>query len=99
MSTIMYARVSTSGGDGHDQLEACRRYLARHGHDNPARRQELVHNTPKGAKEDLLDALHGGQVRLVVSDLSRLSRSLPKLVKMLDELADHGVVLDIAGGS
>ena len=89
MKTVAYLRVSTSRQDVQGQRLAILEYARRHS----LRIDEFVEATasavtsPKRRRlDDLMSTLEFGD-RLIVSELSRLGRSLGQIVAMLDTLA------------
>ena len=93
MKTIAYLRVSTAQQDAGGQRLAILEHARKHGF----RVDDFVGATARGhasAKHRRLDELIGTLKRgdrLVVSELSRLGRSLGQVVAVLDGLAKAGV--------
>ena len=91
--TIAYVRVSTTKQDVENQELAIRRYADEH---NLKVNQwfRLEASSRKSTKErridELLDILQHGDT-LIVSELSRLGRSLSQIVLIIDELLAKGV--------
>ena len=93
MKTVACLPVSTSRQDVQGQRLAILEYARRHG----LQIDEFVEVTassvalPKRRRlDDLLDTLASGD-RLIVSELSRLGRTLGQIVAMLDTLASEGI--------
>ena len=93
MKTVAYLRVSTSRQNVQGQRLAILEYARRHS----LRIDEFIEATASARTspmrrrlDDLMDALEPGD-RLVVSELSRLGRSLGQIVAMLDTLAREGI--------
>ena len=93
MKTVAYLRVSTTRQDVQGQRLAILEYARRH----RLRIDEFIEATasartsPKRRRlDDLMGALEPGD-RLIVSELSRLGRSLGQIVAMLDALAREGI--------
>ena len=93
MKTVAYLRVSTTRQDVQGQRLAILEYARRHS----LRIDEFIEATASArtsAKrrrlDDLMGTLEPGD-RLVVSELSRLGRSLGQIVAMLDTLAREGI--------
>ena len=94
MKTVAYRRVSTARQDAGSQRLAVLEYARREG----LRIDDVVEavassrvDTKRRRLDQLMAALEPGD-RLVVSELSRLGRSLGKIVAMLDTIAKAGVV-------
>lgn len=95
MKTLAYVRVSTGGQDLGQQKLAILDYARRHRirvreftetHSSalrPTQKEQLLH---------LIDALQKGD-RLLVSELSRLGRSLGQILQIVERLIHHGVGL------
>jgi len=95
IKTAAYLRVSTGGQDLDQQKLAILDYARRHrtpiadfvemhgSAGSPAQRQQLL---------ALIDTLQPGD-RLIVSELSRLGRSLNQILQIVDRLIDKGVRL------
>ena len=93
MKTVAYLRVSTTRQDMQGQRLAILEYARKHGlHvDEFVEATASARTSPKRrCLDDLMDALEPGD-RLVVSELSRLGRSLGQIVAMLDSLAREGI--------
>ena len=95
MKTIAYLRVSTPQQDAGSQRLAILEYARKHG----LQIDDFVEATARGqasVKHRQLDELFGilnrGD-RLVVSELSRLGRSLGQIVTVLDSFAKAGIAL------
>ena len=93
MKTVAYLRVSTARQDVQGQRLAILEYARK----NRLQVDEFIEATasavtsPKRRRlDDLMGALESGD-RLVVSELSRLGRSLGQIVAMLDTLAKEGI--------
>ena len=93
MQTVAYLRVSTTRQDVQGQRLAVLEYARKH----HLQIDEFVEATasavtsPKRRRlDDLMGVLESGD-RLVVSELSRLGRSLGQIVAMLDTLAREGI--------
>ena len=89
MKTVAYLRVSTTRQDVQGQRLAILEYARRHGlHvDEFVEATASARTSPKRRRlDDLMSVLESGD-RLVVSELSRLGRSLGQIVAMLDTLA------------
>ena len=93
MKTVAYLRVSTARQDAQGQRLAILEYARKH----RLQIDEFVEATasavtsPKRRRlDDLMSTLESGD-RLVVSELSRLGRSLGQIVAMLDTLAREGI--------
>ena len=94
MKTVAYLRVSTTRQDAGSQRLAVLEYARREG----LRIDDFVEatassraDTKRRRLDQLMAALEHGD-RLVVSELSRLGRSLGEVVAMLDAIARAGVV-------
>ena len=93
MKTVAYLRVSTTRQDVQGQRLAILEYARKHGlHvDGFIGATASARTSPRRRRlDDLMDALEPGD-RLVVSELSRLGRSLGQIVAMLDALAREGI--------
>lgn len=97
---VIYARVSSTGDrqDTKRQVEDLTRYAASAGLDVVATYEEKA----SGAKDDrevltdCLEALRGGKAdTLLLSELSRLGRSVRKILDVTDDLAKAGVNIHI----
>ena len=93
MKTVAYLRVSTAQQDIRSQRLAILEYARHHG----VRIDEFIEATASGQAsekrrrlDELMRVLRSGD-RLVVSELSRLGRSLGQIVAILDALAKAGV--------
>ncbi len=93
MKTIAYLRVSTAQQDTASQRLAILEYARKH----DLHIDDFIEATAPGQASDtrrrideLMAALQSGD-RLVVSELSRLGRSLGQIVAILDALAKQGV--------
>jgi DNA invertase Pin-like site-specific DNA recombinase len=93
MKTVAYLRVSTGSQDLANQKLAILDY-ARQKHFAIDRFVEVQVSTRKSPAqrrvEELLSTLHGGD-RLVVSELSRLGRSLGQVIQLVDELVTRKI--------
>ena len=93
MRTVAYLRVSTAQQDVRSQRLAILEYARQH----DLRIDDFIEATASGQAsekrrrlDELLNGLQRGD-RLVVSELSRLGRSLGQIVAILDALAEAGV--------
>ena len=93
MRTVAYLRVSTAQQDVRSQRLAMLEYARQH----DLRIDEFIEATASGQAsekrrrlDELLNGLQRGD-RLIVSELSRLGRSLGQIVAILDALAKAGV--------
>ena len=93
VKTVAYLRVSTPHQDVHSQRLAILEYARKH----DLRVDDFIEATASGRAsetrrriDELMSALHPGD-RLVVSELSRLARSLGQIVAILDALAKQCV--------
>ncbi len=93
MKTVAYLRVSTAQQDTASQRLAILEYARKH----DLRIDDFIAATAPGQASDtrrrideLMTVLQSGD-RLVVSELSRLGRSLGQIVAILDALAKQGV--------
>ena len=93
VKTVAYLRVSTAQQDLHSQRLAILEYARKH--DFPI--DDFIEATASGQAsekrrrlDELMNVLQRGD-RLVVSELSRLGRSLGQIVAILDALAKAGV--------
>ena len=93
MKTVAYLRVSTPQQDVHGQHLAILEYARKHSF----RVDDFIEATASGRAsetrrriDELMSALQPGD-RLVVSELSRLARSLGQIVAILDALAKQRV--------
>ena len=93
MRTVAYLRVSTAQQDVRSQRLAILEYARQH----DLRIDDFIEATASGQAsekrrrlDELLNGLQRGD-RLVVSELSRLGRSLGQIVAILDALAKAGV--------
>ena len=93
MKTVAYLRVSTPQQDVHSQRLGILEYARKH----DLRVDDFIEATASGRASDtrrridqLMNALQPGD-RLVVSELSRLARSLGQIVVILDALAKQSV--------
>ena len=94
MKTVAYLRVSTAQQDVRSQRLAILEYARKH----DFRIDDFIEATASGQApekrrrlDELMSVLQVGD-RLVVSELSRLGRSLGQIVAILDALAKAGVV-------
>ena len=94
MKTVAYLRVSTARQDAGSQRLAILEYARREG----LRIDDFIEatastrtNAKRRRLDQLMAALESGD-RLVVSELSRLGRSLGEVVAMLDTVAKAGVI-------
>ena len=93
MKTVAYLRVSTTRQDVQGQRLAILEYARKHDLqiDEFIEATASARTSPKRRRlDDLMSALKPGD-RLVVSELSRLGRSLGQIVAMLDTLAREGI--------
>ena len=93
MKTVAYLRVSTTRQDVQGQRLAILEYARKHNLQIDAfiEATASARTSPMRRRlDDLMDALEPGD-RLVVSELSRLGRSLGQIVAMLDTLAREGI--------
>ena len=93
MKTVAYLRVSTTRQDVQGQRLAILEYARKRGLqiDDFIEATASARTSPKRRRlDDLMSALKPGD-RLVVSELSRLGRSLGQIVAMLDTLAREGI--------
>ena len=89
MKTVAYLRVSTTRQDVQGQRLAILEYARKHDLqiDEFIEATASARTSPKRRRlDDLMGALEPGD-RLIVSELSRLGRSLGQIVAMLDALA------------
>ena len=93
VKTVAYLRVSTAQQDVHSQRLAILEYARKH----DFRIDDFIEATASGQAsekrhrlDELMNVLQRGD-RLVVSELSRLGRSLGQIVAILDTLAKAGV--------
>ena len=93
MKTVAYLRVSTARQDVQGQRLAIFEYARKH----RLRIDEFIEATASARRspnrrrlDDLISVLEPGD-RLVVSELSRLGRSLGQIVAMLDTLTREGI--------
>ena len=93
MKTAAYLRVSTTRQDVQGQRLAILEYARKHNLQIDAFIEATVsaRTSPMRRRlDDLMSALESGD-RLIVSELSRLGRSLGQIVAMLDTLAREGI--------
>ena len=93
MKTVLYLRVSTTRQDVQGQRLAILEYARRHSIqiDEFVEATASTRTSPKRRRlDDLMSALEPGD-RLIVSELSRLGRSLGQIVGMLDTLARESI--------
>ena len=94
MKTVAYLRVSTARQDAGSQRLAILEYARREGlriDDCIEATASTRTNAKRRRLDQLMAALESGD-RLVVSELSRLGRSLGEVVAMLDTVAKAGVI-------
>ena len=93
MKTVAYLRVSTTRQDVQGQRLAILEYARKHSPqvDEFIEATASARTSPNRRRlDDLMGVLESGD-RLVVSELSRLGRSLGQIVAMLDTLAREGI--------
>lgn len=89
-----YARVSTKGQKDGNSLEAQERALLERGCDKVLREAYTGTTTNRPVLSELLEILQSGDV-LMVTKLDRLSRSASSGAKLVQELHDRGVIIEI----
>jgi DNA invertase Pin-like site-specific DNA recombinase len=95
MKTLAYVRVSTGGQDLGQQKLAILDYARRHRirvREFTETHSSALRATQKEQLLHLIDALQKGD-RLLVSELSRLGRSLGQILQIVERLIHHGVGL------
>ncbi len=89
-----YARVSTKGQKDGNSLEAQERALLERGCDKVLREAYTGTTTDRPVLSELLEILQSGDI-LMVTKLDRLSRSASSGAKLVQELHDRGVIIEI----
>lgn len=89
-----YARVSTKGQKDGNSLEAQERALLERGCDKVLREAYTGTTTDRPVLSELLEILQSGDV-LMVTKLDRLSRSASSGAKLVQELHNRGVIIEI----
>jgi DNA invertase Pin-like site-specific DNA recombinase len=95
MQTVAYLRVSTGGQDLSQQKLAILDYARKHRFrvsDVVETHSSALRATQKEQLLQLIDSLHKGD-RLLVSELSRLGRSLGQILQIVERLIQQGVGL------
>lgn len=95
MKTIAYLRISTGGQDSASQKLAILDYARHHRFTIAQFLEAQLSSRREMQREQVLqtiEALHAGD-RLVVSELSRLGRSLGQIIQVVDQLLKKGIGL------